>query len=456
MKIHVRLALGLFLFVSFEACRAYSAENALSSEAEAAVEHPRAPLIATGPDAPRMTVKLDAIPILKTVLPPRETYAIDPDVEVDIYFYRFVVRCPHGTYEVASVRNLVKLCHEIEVLERFGRTEQGSPFWEGVGQAGKGVGAGAKNLVVHPGESAKRVGYGFARFGRALGGPFRKKKPVLASDGTDRALAGKGPAGGERRLFAHELGLDVYTDNPNVQELMNRVSRRRLAGKLPLNTTVFALPGGSVFTLSLTPMGTDPTTEEIIRDKGPEELRRELAIRYQKEFGLVYGPEEAAITRLLDNPNYTPREEAYLHLYLADMKTLKNIQGAVEFLARVDTPEKAGVVSAQAELLSLLHQRARPLDAFVPVRNTLGAKSRDGTLCLVISIDTVRYWSDVMTSLRLGVEAARGHGAGAVEFWSTGDVDERSLAAARAMGVVVHPNVLENPVFMKPREAGQP
>jgi len=65
----------------------------------------------------------------------------------------------------------------------------------------------------------------------------------------------------------------------------------------------------------------------------------------------------------------------------------------------------------------------------------------------------VRYWSDVLTSLQLAIEAARAIGAQKIEFWSTGDVDERSLATASQMGVVVHQNILENPIFQRPRDA---
>jgi len=425
----------------------------LAVGAEGSAPGPREPVIGSGPDVPYRTVHRDDIPILQTIVIPRsENYTIDDHVIVDGYFYTFTVHCPHGTYQVVSVRNLIKLCHEIDVLEHFRKEEHGSHFAAGVGESVKNVGKGAVNVVRHPGVAIKKVGHGLGRFGRLLASPFREDKPVLASDGTDRSLLGRGPAGGERRLLAYELGLDVYTYNPNVQELLNSVARSRLAGKLPVGATIFALPGGSVFTLSLTPMGHDQSTEELIRDKGPFELRRELAIRYERQFGLEYGPEKAPLTKLLDNPNYSPREQAYLYRYLLDLREVDGVERAVEFLGAVSSPEKAGIVSTQVELLSLLHKRAKPMAQFVPVRNTLGARSRDGTLCLVISIDTVRFWSDVITSLKLSIQAAREAGAERIEFWSTGDIDQKSVEASRSMGVAVHQNILENPLFRRPRE----
>lgn len=405
--------------------------------------------------APRFTVPLSSIPIIRTVVRPSKYYSIDPKVVVDGYFYRFKVKCGHGDFEVVSVRKLVKLLREIEVIEKFKEQEKDSPALQGFSQAMSGIGRGATGLVRHPGQSVKRVGAGTGRAARAIGGffssPFRKKKPVLDSDGTDRSLLGKGAAGGERRLLAWELGIDVYTDNKQAQFLLSQVARKRLMGKLPLNAAVFALPGGAVFTLSLTPMGVDPTTEEIIRDKGPAEMKRFLAEDYLKLFNLHYGKRGDPLTALLDNPNYTPREQAYLLRYLKDMQGVSGVREAVAFLSKVKTPGHAGVVSAQIELLSLLHTRARRMVQFVPVRNTLGARAKDGTLCLVISVDTVRYWDDVAKSLKASIAAAKQFGARRIEIWSTGDIDRRSVQLANRDGVTVHQNILNNPLFRHPR-----
>lgn len=408
-------------------------------------------------DRPDTTVPLSSIRVLDNVLPKSRNYTIDPDVGLDAYYYRFKVRTPHGEYEAVSVRNLVKLGHEIDVLERFRQTDDQNHVWTGISQSASGIGRGAKNLVLHPGQSIKQVGEGAGRFMRATGriftAPFREKKPRFASNGVDRALLGRGPAGGERRLMAYELGIDVYTGNPAVQELLNEVARKRVAGKLPLTASVFALPGGTIFALSLTPMGHDPSTEELIRDHSPEELKRVLALRYLEQFGLDYEEPGDPVDDLLDNPNYSPREQAYIWRYLTDLQGVQGVDAAMKFLADQYSVERASIVSAQLELLSLLHSRVpkRRLVKFVPVRNTLGAVSGDNTLCLVISVDTVRFWGDVKTSLELSLKAARKTGADRIEIWSTGDVDEKSVKLANRMGVYVYQNILQHEVFRRPR-----
>lgn len=408
----------------------------------------------------RRTVALAAIPILRELDLSSPNYTLRDQVEVDGYFYHFQLDTERGVHEVASVRGLIKRCHEIDVIEHFRETDEGGHFSKGLGSSFRGVGKGLGQAVRHPGETLKRVGAGAGRFLRATGGffsaPFRRRQSVKASDGTDRALLGKGPAGGERRLLAYELGLDVYTENEEAMALLNEIARQRLAGKLPVGAAVFALPGGAVFTLSLTPMGYDASTEELIRDKAPTELKRELAGRYEKLTGLPAGKRATSVAALLENPNYSPREQAYLWRYLTDLGALGNLDEAMQFLGEVGTPDQAGIVCTQVELLSLLHARARRLERFVPVNQTLGARSVDGTLILVISIDTVRFQHDVTRSLRDSINAAKKHGARRIEIWSTGDIDARSVALANKMGVVVHQNILSNPLFKRPRNEGDP
>ncbi|MHC4870209.1 MAG: hypothetical protein ACYTFY_00025 [Planctomycetota bacterium] len=403
-------------------------------------------------DRPEAIVSYNSIPILKTVLEKSSVYTIGDQVKVDGYFYNFKLKYKEKVSDIHSVRKLIKTCHEIEVMDNFKNKQEKSQVVSGMGASAKTVGAGAVNLVKHPGVTAKKVFKGFGNIGRAFASPFRKKRPVIASSGKDLSIPGKGPAGGERRLLAYEMGIDVYSENESVQDFLNHVARKRLMGKLPIQASVFALPGGSVFTLSLTPMGHDLGTEELIRDKSPDALIKELGTRYHTQFGMKYGRKKSPVTALLNNPNYTPREQAYIWRYLNDLKALDDVDAAVKFLSQVDSPEKANIVSGQLELLSLLHQRAKQLHRFVPVRNTLGALSKDGTLCLVISIDTVRFWGDVRKSLELSIKAAKEKDADRIVIWSTGDVDKKSVEISNRLGVKVKQNILENPVFQKPRD----
>ena len=91
---------------------------------------------------------------------------------------------------------------------------------------------------------------------------------------------------------------------------------------------------------------------------------------------------------------------------------------------------------------------------FAPLRNTLGGLAEDNTLCFLISRDTIRFWSDVATSLDLSLSAGKELRSARVEFWSTGDVDNESAVLAAKKGIAVYQNILEHKVFQKARKKG--
>ncbi len=403
------------------------------------------------------TVSISTIPVLKYLLTPSKNYRIDPQVAIDGYYYKFTVHTPHGDYDVVSIRKLMQLCREIDVLEDFHKKNVDNQVWEGVKNSAIVIGKGVGRILIKPGDSLRAIGVGTGKTLRWTVGllkmPFAGKAR-LDADGNDRALGAKGPLGAERRRVAFELGIDVYTSNPTAYALIDEIAKKRSAGGLPIGLSIFALPGGSVFALSLTPIGHDQKTEEMIRDNSPDELLRSLRIYYHKQLQLDTSS-ASAVRTLLDNPNFSPREQAYLYRYLADMRDVAGHAEAVAFLAQTPSPQMASIVSGQVELLALLHRRARKLREFIPIRNTLGALAEDGTLCLVISNDIALYQDDIETSLDLITGAAAKIGANSAEVWTTGQIPKLTQEAARRRGVACYENILMDPVFRQIRAEEQ-
>ncbi len=73
------------------------------------------------------TISFGEIDALNGVLPQKtEHYEVDPQVTVAPPYYRFQVVTKHGPNEVQSIKNLLKVCHEIRVMEEYGKTEEGN------------------------------------------------------------------------------------------------------------------------------------------------------------------------------------------------------------------------------------------------------------------------------------------------------------------------------------------
>jgi len=83
---------------------------------------------------------------------PRKTqfYEVAPEVKLKGAYYQFKVKSGHGTYEVESIRNLLKVCHEIKVMEQYKATDAGGEVWKGFSGSLKNLGTGAKAIVTNP------------------------------------------------------------------------------------------------------------------------------------------------------------------------------------------------------------------------------------------------------------------------------------------------------------------
>ena len=146
------------------------------------------------------------VPLPDANLARGETYTIEDDVRIDPPYYRFWIRSPHGDYDIASVRKLLKTLQEIDAIERFRATDQGSQAWNGAKESVKDLGRGVEKIIEDPGDAAKGVGRGFARLGRTIGRlakkPFAEEKK--AGDGTDRAKGGV-----KRSLLCEGSGIPI-------------------------------------------------------------------------------------------------------------------------------------------------------------------------------------------------------------------------------------------------------
>ena len=171
-----------------------------------------------GGEAPPPTVTFSSIAILKNLSRENKYFTINDTVRIDGHYYRFLIKSPHGEYDVLSTRDVFKTCHEIRVIEEYRATKEGGEAWNAAGESLKNIGRGAKQIVKEPKESAKAFARAGGKLMRSIGRFFKKqgegKSEEKAGDGTDRDKGGEGFfVGKHARQFAAEVGLDVYTDN---------------------------------------------------------------------------------------------------------------------------------------------------------------------------------------------------------------------------------------------------
>ena len=195
-------------------------------------------LLATLLRADPETISLDSIEFPKDFSIVSSHYTMDPQAQKsdEPGFLKFKVTSTSDAYEVESLAALGKLLHEIEVIEQIRSGQKGdSNFLDGVNASVEQTSEGFENLVSHPAESVKGVGKAVGKLGKGITGIFRKKEAGEKSSFSEKML------GSSERELAKEWNVDVYSDNPHLEQLLKRMARSRLSGKGAVSIGTFFL-----------------------------------------------------------------------------------------------------------------------------------------------------------------------------------------------------------------------
>ncbi len=277
-------------------------------------------LIAGAPLLLAATLSIKEIGFPATVAPHSAYYRIEATVgwAVEPGFLKFGISSAHAHYEVEGLVPLFKLLHEIEVIERISRDEEGSGFTEGLTDSIKQTGQGFVQLVSHPVDSTKSAGKAIGELGRKLGSIFQSQEEGEKTSFEEKVL------GASEREIAAKFGVDVYTSNPNLQVLLSRMARARVGGKGTAFVVKMLLPVAGLVSAAVTVSGLNGAADQFVNDKS----RRDL-YDFNYDALLDLGFSDSEVLGFLNNPFYTPREATYLRFYL---EKLKNVFGARDIL----------------------------------------------------------------------------------------------------------------------------
>ncbi len=250
----------------------------------------------------------------KAFYPTTSPYAQITSVQEDPQypgFLTFFVTSPHGSYTVRGLMNLRKVLHEIDVIEQLNANENtGSGIADGAVDSLKDTGTGLKNIVVHPVDSVVGIGKGIGKGVGKIGGLFREKEEGEKGDGFLSST---------KRKIAKELGVDVYTRNPDLQAKMDSMAKANMGGRGVVAVATFFVPVGLIASAVMTVSNINSAADQLVNDSDRSDLFK------LNEAALIrLGFPRSQVLQLLNHPYYTPREITYLRFYL---ERLKRVQG---------------------------------------------------------------------------------------------------------------------------------
>ncbi len=345
-----------------------------------------------------------------------------------------VVESDFGTFRPRSLALAIERIREIDVLAQAidaynrrnvrlaedlrGRLEVGADSFVDiltsplattssmVGQLGEKVGQTFAELGTFPDEALRRERLGPDPYARMVPGD-----PVLAQ---------------HKRSVARQLGLDVYSSNPRVQEFLNTVAAARSSGQRSAGVLSVARRR------DLAPLAGGRIDESVAAALARLSIR-ELYARNRERL-LALGVEEALADRFLSHPPLSPRHKTAITAYLEFLAGVRN--PGVLLGAALAARDEAGALAHEqgARMLARYQDTVAPLAELLDAGEVVLAAGRAGELIAVLPFDYL-YWSRDSDETFSGLAryAAR-RGARALEVLMSGQASPRARSELARRG----------------------
>jgi hypothetical protein len=294
-----------------------------------------------------------------------------------------------------------------------------------VGDSVVATGEGAVNLVAHPIQSAKGIGKAVGKLGMAVGRAFREKEA-----GED-ATFGEKMLGSSEREIANKLGVDVYTTNPHLKALLERMAKSRFGGKGVTAAAKLLIPVVGVAAVAITAAGLNSAADQVVNDTGRADL-----FRINKNALLDLGLDETAVVKLLNSPYYSPREVTYLRFYLVRLKDVAGFRDILKKANAADSVSKARKILYEAQIAAAGLNEGVRFERVQPLEEGL-AVVESKRLILVTPYDYLEV-SPLGNRVReRALALQRDWGKGAVEIWNGGRVTPEFRSSVFFKGIKV-------------------
>jgi len=331
---------------------------------------------------------LSASQILPPDLLAGPNHRVEERVYNDGFLNRYTVLSKFGGFVAVSTPMLRKRISEINAMVRMEQIQNSKEFAASLKEAGMDTLSGFKNLATKPVETVKGAASGLAtlirRGGDAIGGPKRSD----AEDSRVKDLIGFSKT---KREYAHQLGVDVYSDNEKLQERLNEISWAGYAGGLTWAAAMSAVPGGAG--LAITISGTNKLLNDAFRTTPPVDLRR---MNGEKLKAMDVHPEVA--DAFLNNSFYSPRYQTVLVNALDEMKGVGNRASFVRLAAVTADKDVAFFRQRQAEMYAGYHKAVAPVETFIALGEFAAARTTKNEVVFNVSLDHL-VWTEAMAKL---------------------------------------------------------
>ena len=376
------------------------------------------------------TPVLSASKILPPELLSGPNHQVQERVTSDGYLNIYQIDSKFGTFTVVSTALLRKRIGEINAMVVMEKIQESKEYLDSIKEAGLDAMTSAMSLVTSPVKTltgaAEGLGAAFSRVGSTLFGAGRSQsEEARIKDAIGFAAT--------KRQYAYQFDVDVYSDNQQMQDMLNKISWAGYAGSLTWSAAMMAVPGGAG--VAMTVVGTNKVLNEVFQNTPPVELRQ---MNSQKLNAM--GVNSQIADAFLNNTIFSPREQTLLVQALSEMDGVADRGALVRLAVPSENPTVAFFRQHQAQMYAGYNKSVSRLASFFTLGQFAVARTVNGALVVNFPAD-YGVWTEGMASLMTGANQlinSNFPGLTDKQLWLTGTLSATARKEIENRGWQVH------------------
>ncbi|HET7008728.1 MAG TPA: hypothetical protein VFK65_24735 [Candidatus Binatia bacterium] len=375
--------------------------------------------------------RYETAPVLSAskILPPEllsgPNHRVQERVTNDGYLNIYQIDSKFGTFTAVSTAVLRKRIGEINAMVVMEKVQGSREYVNSIKEGGLDAMNSALSLITSPVKTisgaVQGLGAAFSRAGESMFGAQRSQ----SEESKVKDLIGFSTT---KRQYAYQFDVDVYSDNQNLQDMLNKISWAGYAGSLTWSAAMAAVPGGAG--VAMTVIGTNKLLNQVFQNTPPVELRKMNA---EKLANMGVHPEVA--DAFINNSIFSPREQTLLVHAMGEMDGVADRGALVRLSLSSVNPTIALFRQRQAQMYAGFNKSVSPLERFIPLGQFAVSRAVNGALVVNFPADYV-VWTEPMAQIMTAGNQLVNELPGVKEkqFWLTGTLSPRARKEIESRG----------------------
>jgi hypothetical protein len=360
-------------------------------------------------------------------------------VLADGYMYHFTVESKMGTFQATGIGALRKLVHELAAIAKLREIKAGKAFAAAVKDSATGPFRFAKNLITHPVDTVSGVPKGAYKMMEEAATAVTTERDASDDPAYKKLLL----VSGNKRTYAGQLGVDVYSSNQVLQKELNSVGWAAAVGNLTVSAALMPVGGAAGAAL------TGVRWSNALNDMLTKEPAPRLRIINEGQLSAMGIPPDLT-KRFLDHQTFSPRHKTILVDCLAALGNARGREKFLEAALVADEEAEANFFTNAAQILRGYHETVSPIVEIQRDVRLAVARASNGDAFIPLPLDYVMWTNGAdKRSGEVKAASAAAGSQGKFEVWLTGKVSPRAQQELQGRGFAVAEEVGKRILIME-------